>query len=130
MPEKFNLLPEQIIMKIKRTLLPNQPGTKRLVEKFGKDLVCVRYRYDEERNKKITTAEIIVAEKDWKRDYNRIPANKTMYVRVLYGEIHIARLIKSAGGRWNRKEKFWELAYREIMALGLEDRMVNLENER
>jgi hypothetical protein len=117
-------------MKIKRTLLPNQPGTKALVEKYGKNLVCVRYRYDEERNKKITTAEIIVNEKDWERDLNRIPANKIMFLKVMYGEVHVANLIKAAGGRWNRRIKLWELAYREIVALGLEDRMVNVGDER
>ena len=95
-----------------------------MTEKFGKDLVCVRYRYDEERKKKIKTAEIIVDEKEWKRDYKRIPANKIMFVRVVYGEIETARLIKSAGGRWNRKEKLWELPYREVKSLGLEDRLV------
>lgn len=109
-------------------MLPNQPGTKSWVEKYGKDLVCVRYRYDEKENKKITTAEIIVNEKEWKPDKKRIPANKIMYIRVTYGEIGIASLIKNAGGRWNRKIKFWELAYREVVSLGLEDRVVRLND--
>jgi len=111
-------------MKIKRTILPNQPGTKSWVEKYGKDLVCVRYRYDEKRNKKITTVEIIVDEKNWQRNQKKIPANKILYVRVLYGEIKVANLIKAAGGRWNREIKLWELSYKDIINLGLEDRMV------
>ena len=58
-------------MKIKRTILPDQPGTKYWIEKYGKDLVCVRYRYDEKLNKKITTVEIIVDEKSWQiRQYD------------------------------------------------------------
>ena len=35
------------------------------------------------------------------------------------------QLIKAAGGRWNRKEKLWQLPYGEVLALGLEDRIVN-----
>ena len=117
-------------MKIKRTLLPNQPGTKGLTEKYGKDLVCVRYRYDEERKKKITTAEIIVEEKDWERNYGRIPANKIMYVRVVYGERDLAALVKSAGGRWNKKEKVWELAYKDVISLRLRDCLVDIGKEK
>jgi hypothetical protein len=117
-------------LKIKRTILPNQPGTKTWVEKYGKDLVCIRYRYDEKLSKKVTTVEIIVNEKSWQRNRKKTPANKIMFLKVMYGEVQVANLIKAAGVRWNRKIKLWELAYREIVALGLEDRMVNVENER
>lgn len=110
--------------------MPNQPGTKTWVKKYGKDLVCVRYRYDEKQNKKVTTVEIIVNEKSWQRNRKKTPANKIMFLKVMYGEVQVANLIKAAGGRWNRKIKLWELAYREIVSLGLEDRIVNVENER
>lgn len=106
--------------------MPNQPGTKALTEKYGKDLVCVRYRYDKERNKKITTAEIIVDETEWKRNDKKIPPNKIMFVATGSGERELAELIKSAGGRWNKEERLWELAYREVKKLRLEDRLVDL----
>ena len=111
-------------MKIKRTILPDQPGTKYWIEKYGKDLVCVRYRYDEKLNKKITTVEIIVDEKSWQRSPGKIPANKIMFISVMYGEVKVANLIKAAGGRWNRSIRLWELAYKDIINLGLEDRIV------
>ena len=31
----------------------------------------------------------------------------------------------TAGGCWNRKEKLWQLPYGEVLALGLENRIVN-----
>jgi len=40
---------------------------------------------------------------------------------VEYGEIQIGRLIKSAGGRWNREKKVWELPYGKAIALGLDN---------
>ena len=52
-------------MKITKKLLPGQPGTKKLVKKFGNDLFCVRYRYDSERKRKIKTVEIIMEESYW-----------------------------------------------------------------
>jgi len=111
-------------MKIRRTLLPQQPGTKRWLEQYGKNLVCVRYRYDEKNSKKITTAEIIVKEQNWERNRRKIPLNKIMSLLVQYDEIEIRRLIKAAGGRWNSEAKVWELAYGDVVSLGLRDRIV------
>jgi hypothetical protein len=37
-------------LKTVKTLVPGQQGTKKLYNKYGKNLVCVRYRYDEEKN--------------------------------------------------------------------------------
>ena len=47
-------------------LNPGQKGTKRLVEKYGDSLLCVRYRYDESRGVRLKTVEIVVEEKAWK----------------------------------------------------------------
>jgi len=44
-------------------LKPGQKGTKALVEKYGDDLVCVRYRYDETSRTRIKTVELIVERK-------------------------------------------------------------------
>ena len=43
-------------------LKPGQKGTRRLVEKFGDSLLCVRYRYDVNRGARLKTAEIFVEE--------------------------------------------------------------------
>lgn len=50
-------------MKSYAHLKPGQKGTMRLVEKYGKSLLCVRYRYDENRGVRLKTVEIIVEEK-------------------------------------------------------------------
>ncbi len=48
-----------------------------------------------------------------------------MQLTVAYGEVHVGKLIRAACGRWNRKEKLWQLPYGEVLALGLENRIVN-----
>ena len=53
-------------MKTQTHLKPGQKGTKRLVEKFGDALLCVRYRYDESRGVRLKTVELVVEEKAWK----------------------------------------------------------------
>jgi len=38
-------------MQAQRTLTPSQKGARKFFERYGKQLVCVRYRYDEQRRK-------------------------------------------------------------------------------
>jgi len=111
-------------MRILKTIIPGRPGSKKWVEKYSDDLVCVRYKYDFERKMKIKAVELIVEEKPWNPDKNILPANKKVGIKVLYGEINIGKLVKAAGGYWNRKRKIWELPYKEAIALGLEERIV------
>lgn len=60
-------------MRARRKLLPGQPGTKKLVEKYGANLVCIRYRYDSESKRKIKTVELIEDEGPWEINLTRIP---------------------------------------------------------
>lgn len=110
-----------------RTLLPGQPGTKRLQKKYGEKLLFVRYRYDVKKGKRLKTVELIVESQDWKPSENRSPPNKKISVRIEYGEIELARMVKSLGGQWNPQKKVWELAWRQAKLLKLEDRIVRTE---
>lgn len=55
-------------MKVKSTLSPGQKGTKQLTEKYGDQLVCVRYRYDTVKQKRYKTVELIIDEQEWVPD--------------------------------------------------------------
>ena len=87
-------------------------------------MVCVRYRYDKVQEIKTKTVEIIVEKSRWKPK-NKIPLNKIVQLRIEYGEKQLGILVKTAGGRWNKEKKVWEIPYREVKALGLEDRIVS-----
>jgi hypothetical protein len=115
-------------MKIKRKILRGEPGTKKLIQKYGDSFLCVRYRYDEKNGKRYKTVEIIEEENEWKPDRNRIPANKIVQIKVAYGEVSLRRAIRSLGGKWNPEKKLWEIFYKDVVNLGLEDRMVYGEN--
>jgi len=78
-----------------------------------------------ERKRKIKTVELIIDESPLTFNPSKIPMNKIMQLTVAYGEVHVGKLIRDAGGRWNRKEKLWQLPYGEVLALGLENRIVN-----
>ena len=109
---------------IKRTLNPEQPGTKKFVARHGDRLVCVRYRYDTRQRQTITTVELVVDERRWEPDPQRIPPHKRLSLKVAYGEVEVGKAIKAAGGVWDAQRKVWKLAYKQVVALGLTDRIV------
>ncbi len=115
-------------MKICRKIQAGQPGIKKLTEKYGDRLVCVRYIYDPEKGIKQKTVELLEEQKPWSTKRQFIPSNKIMHLQVDYGEVQIGQLIKSCGGRWNKEKGYWELAYREVRILGLENRIINSYN--
>ena len=105
------------------TRRPGQPGTKKLMQTYGDDLVCVRYRYDEEQRQRIKTVEIAVDRAKW--DVRR-PANneELVYFRVAEGEDLLRRAVLLAGGRWDETSDLWRLRRREAAALGILPRIV------
>jgi hypothetical protein len=110
-------------MQTRRTLIPGQKGTKKFLERYGEQLVCVRYRYDEQRRKRFTTIEIIVEESCWS------PPEKPEIVglRVEFKETELQRRIKQAGDKWSSTMRVWEIQYDQVVALGLKKRIVKLE---
>ena len=107
---------------IQRSLKPGAPGTKKLVDKYGDRLVCVRYKYDQTRGIKQKTVELIEVEESWTKQ-NRIPLNKKLLLRIEYHEPHLQHIVREAGGTWVKEKVRWQLPYSVIRALGLEARI-------
>ena len=110
--------------RIRLNLKPGQKGTKQLVAKYGERLVCVRYRYDPGRKKRIKTVEIIVGERDWEPPAAPFGADQIVGVRVAFAEVDVRERVKQAGATWHRPRRVWQLAYGDAVALGLSDRIV------
>lgn len=66
----------------------------------------------------------------WQPDPQRIPANKLMSLIGEYSKVEVRSAIRATGGRWNPRQKVWKLAYKEVVALGLTDHIVQEERER
>ncbi len=109
----------------RRTIYPGDPGSKKWRNIYGDKLLCVRYKYDIQNKKRITTIELIADEQEWKPNATYIPKNKIMKLQINYGEVDLARKVKSMGGKWNREKGVWELAYRYVQTLGLAKRIVD-----
>ena len=115
-------------METRTTLRPGDRGTRKHVERFGKRLVCVRYRYDPVARRRYTTVELIVAEAAWqpkdrKPRANR-PADEMVYVRVGFAEEGLRAKMKALGAIWRPQDKLWELPWGVVRGLGIEDRVV------
>lgn len=110
-------------MKTRLNLKPGQKGTKHLVEKYGKALLYVRYRYDEDRGVRLKTLEIVVEEKPW-NSLLRLRDEETVPMIVNFSEVDLREKLKAAGGRWNPEAKLWYVPYGSIRGTELEERIM------
>ncbi len=112
-------------MRANKKLLPGQPGTKKLLERYGENLVCVRYRYDDENQRAYKTIELIIETMPWQPDSAKIPLNKKVRLKIEFNETKLREQVKSAGGIWDPHQKVWQLIYKHVDALNLTNRIVD-----
>jgi hypothetical protein len=108
--------------RIRQTIKAGKRGTKKYLDKYGTDLLYVRYYYDWEKRKRITTVELVLDKKKW--EPKKIKPTTIVKVKVEWGEKEIAGKIKENGGKWNKERKVWEIAFGKVKELGLQSRMV------
>ncbi len=123
-------------MEIRTVRRPGEKGTQALMQKYGERLVCIRYRYDPVRKKRLKTIELIVAEQDWQPPEphpQELKATglgpKRVYtsrvgIRIEFDESELRKQIKAAGGLWDRGERLWFVSEEEVHRLGLVQRIV------
>ena len=115
------------------TLRPGQKGTKGLAKKYGERLVCVRYRCDPQTGRRYTTVELIEEEIEKRKTPNvvkkqaSLPQQQWLGIKVEFGETEVRDKVKAAGGIWRPRHKVWEMRYEDVVALGLESRVVGAE---
>jgi hypothetical protein len=97
-------------MKAHKHLKPGEKGTRRLVDRFGDTLLCVRYRYDAIRDMRIKTAEIIVDEKPG-RGIPRIRESDTVLVQVPFTMRALRDRLKGVGAKWDPDQKLWRVRW-------------------
>jgi hypothetical protein len=103
-------------------LKPGQNGTKRLVEQYGKALLCVRYRYDAERHVKIKTVELIIEKRPAGK--SRLRDDDVVAVHVAFEEAELRQLLRKVRGTWDPKRKQWFVTFGLIRGTPLEARIV------
>jgi hypothetical protein len=98
-------------MKTHTHLKPGQKGTRRLVEKFGDALLCVRYRYDAIRGVRLKTVEIVVEEKPCK-SFLRYKDEDIVSLILSYTKKDLRDKLKALGGEMEPGGKTLACAFR------------------
>lgn len=115
-------------MRTKLTLHPGQRGTRKLVTKYGDQLVCVRYRYDEAQKKRYKTVELIEEAVDWEPN-GKSGETRPVAIRIEWSEEEMREKVKAAGGRWDQERKVWWMTYGQVQLLGWVERIVRSAEE-
>src|SRR5712691_4583903 len=103
-------------MRTRLTLRPHQRGAQQLLAQYGNRLVCVRYRYDEQRKRRFKTVEVIVKEREWEPCSPQRSAESLVHIRVAWPEGEVRRQVKRAGREWHPQPGVWELRYDRVVA--------------
>jgi len=100
-----------------------QKDAKKLLHQHCSQLVCVRYRYDEPRQRQLKTVELIIGRLPWHPKSSAPLDAALVSVHINLKEVDLQRQVKQAGGKWNRARQLWDLRYDQALALGLADRI-------
>ncbi len=113
----------------RRIIKPGKPGINKYVDKYGDNLFCVRYRYDDKTGKRVTTVELVVDEKQPAKR-NDLPHNKKVFVEIKYNEHGLRHSIKTFGAKWNKELKLWETNYSTAKILEITDRIQDVNQQK
>jgi hypothetical protein len=110
-----------MMLKTRLILKPGQKGAKRLTEKYGDLLLCVRFRYDDVRQKRLKTVELIEEETNWVPPSPRFALEKLVPLQVSASNMELRVKVKAAGGKWIPEERLWYVRYGSIAGGPLEN---------
>jgi hypothetical protein len=105
--------------KVTKTLRPHQPGTLKLVRRYGDALLCVRYREDARGRQRCTTVELVIDEGPVQR---RITGRSLVQVSLPFDDEETRHRAKALGARWDNVHRRWLMSLKMARALGLKAR--------
>lgn len=105
-------------LRVIKTIVAGEPGSKALMETYGEQLVCIRHRIDPSGRVRLTTVEVVVSAA-------RIQAkpSATVDLALPFDAHELRQRVTAAGGRWDPVRKVWRLRRATAMALGLRNRV-------
>ena len=84
-----------------------QPGTKGLSAGYGKQLVCVRYRYDERTKQRVKTVELVVDRREWRPEAGPAGGVTGVALGVSWQEWEMQQQVKASGAKWAPEARVW-----------------------
>jgi hypothetical protein len=105
---------------------PGDNGTKKLLARYGEDLVCVRYVEDLLTGERFKTVELTVQETGWSP---KLKPDLVVGVKIALHEKDLRKRVKDAGGSWDPYDRVWLVKYKDLEPLGLEHRKFTVREE-
>jgi hypothetical protein len=112
--------------RISKKIAPGQPGSGRWQQRFGADLVCVRYRDDMATGRRVVTVEIQVEQRRLPLRLCYAP-DDIVQIRIAFDEAQVRGVAIAVGGRWDQHTKTWFMSFAQALRAGLEDRIQHAE---
>jgi hypothetical protein len=109
-------------MQVTKKLAPEQPGAKKLAQRFGSQLLCVRYRQDAEAGRRYTTVELVVDEGPMPIDKRTPPF---VFLRIAYDDLALRQAIRKHGGTWDKHLRVWRMHQDAVLALQLQHQVLH-----
>ncbi len=110
---------EKANYRVIKTLRPDDRGALALAERYGSALVCVRHRTDAKGKVRHMTIELLIDSTPIRPRTIRL-----VHIQTAPHERELNAIIKTAGGRWDYKQRQWLLPSRVATILNLRDRIV------
>lgn len=97
-------LPALNRMRVSRTYGPGQKGAKRLAQRFGRQLVCVRHRVNAGNTRRYTTVELVVDSRPITR-----PVSARVSLRIPFDDQGLRAMLIASGAQWRPATQTWTL---------------------
>lgn len=106
---------------VAKTLWPSQPGTLKLLRRYGDALLCVRYRHDASGLTRYTTVELVI---DRTLVTGRRIDRQLFWVNIPYTDRHLQSEARKYDARWDPATGRWLMPGAVVKVLGLESSAV------
>ena len=97
-------LPALNRMRVSRTYGPGQKGAKRLAQRYGRQLVCVRHRVNAGETRRYTTVELVVDSMPITRE-----ASTQVLLRIPFDDHALRTILIACGAQWRPANQTWTL---------------------
>jgi hypothetical protein len=103
---------------VRKTIAPGDRGAIKLARLHGDALVCVRYRVNATGDERVTTVELVI-----ERAVIERRADPEVAFKIHRWEHELRQRARQRGARFDATAQMWRLAKREVLRLGLRDRI-------
>jgi hypothetical protein len=104
--------------RVAKKMKPSQRGALKLARTYGKELLCVRYRENEDGTERLTTVELVL-----ERVVIQKREDPIVSFKIRPDEIELRRLAMTKGAKYDGKNFMWKLKRSEVIRMGLKQRI-------